>query len=134
LPTRANIEARIAQLEAQYGSVGVGQFNPLRNRDPLERGAVLVEAINRLSSLEFHILEELLEKRERHGDMSGAEFFSVMSKTEHAFELEWIKVCRSIVRERAGEVEEDTERSEELRRRVVEDIEETPPPWWCWND
>jgi hypothetical protein len=106
----------------------------LKAYEPLERGQIICEAINRLTSLEFFVLEGLLEKRERHAKLSGAEFSSVMSETERAFEAEWIRITRSIIREREEGLEGGEERREELRKRRVEEFESDPPVWLWLNE
>jgi len=130
-----SLNDRLRKLEATrgYGAVGSGQFRPLKDADPLERGEVLADVIGRLTHLELSVLDELVEKRERHPDLNGAQFYSMMSDVEHEFEREFNKIVRSVVRDRAEGIDTGAARREELRKRSVEELESEPLPWLWWQ-
>jgi hypothetical protein len=111
-----SVERRIETLEARYG-IGVGQFAPHRGE---ERELVTREALSRLTSVELKVLEDLMELRARHPDVSGAEFFGLMSELHHAMESEWLKIVRGVLGDRIEESDETRERKEELQKRADE--------------
>jgi hypothetical protein len=75
---------RLEALEARYG-VGTGQFTPHGGEG---REVVTREALKRLTGPECAILRELMELRERHPDISGAEFFGLMTDVHREMERE----------------------------------------------
>jgi len=97
--------------------------------DPLERAEIWGAAMRRLTDIEFMVFESLLELRDDYPTVSGAEIWHLMTPLQHALESEFYRLCRSVIRERAGEVEEDMARAEELRRRAIEEFESEPPVW-----
>jgi hypothetical protein len=113
-----SIERRIEELEVRYG-VGTGQFTPHHGD---ERELVTSEALQRLTRPEFAILRELMELREQHPDLNGAEFFGLMTDVHHAMEREWVRVVRGVLGDRIEESDETRERKEELQRRADEAI------------
>ena len=76
--------------------------------------------MKRLTGPEFAILRELMELRERHPDISGAEFFGVMTDVHREMEREWVRVVRGVLGDRIEESDETRERKEELQRRADE--------------
>lgn len=109
---------RLEALEARYG-VGTGQFTPHGRGG---REAATRQALKPLTGPEFAILRELMELRERHPDISGAEFYGVMSDVHREMEREWVRVVRGVLGDRIEESDETRERKEELQRRADEAI------------
>jgi hypothetical protein len=112
------IERRIEELELRYG-VGTAQFTPHEGN---ERGLVTREALSRLTSVELKVLEDVMELRVRHPDVSGAEFFGLMSDLHRTMEREWVNIVRGVLRDKIEESEETRERNEELQKRADEAI------------
>ena len=109
---------RLEALEARYG-VGTGQFT-LHGGEGRE--AATRQALKRLTGPEFAILRELMELRERHPDISGAEFNGLMTDVHREMEREWVRVVRGVLGDRIEESDETRERKEELQRRADEAI------------
>jgi hypothetical protein len=120
------IGPRLEELEARYG-VGTGQFAPHAGD---ERSQITREAMRRLTPVELKVVEEMMELRADHPNMSGAEFFGLMSETHHAMEGEWVKVVRGVLRDRIEEGEETRKRKAELQRRADEAIRLGELPEW----
>jgi hypothetical protein len=110
---------RLEELEARYG-VGTAQFTPHKGDD--ERELVAREALRRLTGVELVVLTEVMELRAQHPNMSGAEFFGLMSDTHRAMEREWVCVVRGVLRDRIEESNETRKRKAELQRRADEAI------------
>lgn len=112
------VERRLQELEAHHG-VGTGQFAPHEGE---QRESVTREALRRLTAVELKVLSEMMELRERHPGMSGAEFFGLMGEVHRAMESEWIRVVRGVLRDRIEGSGAGRERKEELQRRADEAI------------
>ena len=93
-----SLERRLSALEERYG-VGSGMFNPVRDYEREQRELMEREAIKRLTEVELVILEELLQLRSEHPDLSGAEFYGLMTKAQHALERRWVRVLKEVKRE-----------------------------------
>jgi len=129
----SNLGSRLAALEELHRrgqNLGSGMFVRTRTvEDPLERAEIWTAAIQRLTTIESLIFESLLELRHDYPTVSGATLHGLMTPLQHTFESEFYKLCRSVIRERAGELEEDTARAEEIRKRAIEEFELEPPIW-----
>lgn len=129
----SNLERRIAALEELHRrkqGVGSNMFNAVRNvEDPLSRASIWSEALSRLTDIECLILDDLFALREEYPTLSGADLWRLLTPIQHALEREFYRLCRSVIRERAGEIEEDPTLAEEIRKRAVEDFENTSPLW-----
>lgn len=108
---------RLAKLEARYG-IGTDQFAPHRGD---ARELVSREAMRRLTGVELEVLTELLELRAQYQDMSGASFFSLMSRAHHAMEHRWVQIVKKVMRDAA---EADESLTDEQKCRAVWEADE----------
>jgi hypothetical protein len=93
------LDKRIEELERHFG-VGTGQFDARRTIEWEEwREQVSEEAYKRLSDVELAVLVELLKLRSKHPEMSGAQFYSLMTPVHHAMERYWSRVLKEVVDE-----------------------------------
>ncbi len=59
------------------------------------------EAFRRLTEVELAVMEELLELRTEHPDVSGADFHRLMTDVQHTMERRWSQVVKEVVDELA---------------------------------
>ena len=79
-------------------------FDTMRDREQEYREQVSQEVMSRLSEVELVVLAELLELREQHPDLNGAEFYRViqespLSKVYGAMERRWSRLVREVMRD-----------------------------------
>ena len=57
------------------------------------------EGLKRLTDVELAVFKELMELRSEHADISGAEFYGLMTDVHHTLERRWVEVLREVKRE-----------------------------------